>query len=67
MAAHDIAHDLGVLRLLHTHVTWSLQAVKAHDPREFGLDRFLILVHRQYSNLQRLTVSAFSSKAPKLY
>lgn len=38
MAAHYSAYELGVIGLLHTHVARPLQDVKAHDPRELGLD-----------------------------
>ena len=63
MAAHYLAHDISDAGLLYTHVKGSLQDVKAHGSREFGLDQFLIPLHRQHSNFECITVSAFSSIA----
>lgn len=57
MATYYLAHDLGVIGLLHSYVTRPLQDVKTHHPGEFGHDQLLISVHRQYRNLERITVS----------
>ena len=57
MAAHYLAHDLSIAGMLYTHVTWSFQNVKAHDPRELGLGDFLIPIHRQHCSLERIAVS----------
>ena len=64
MATHDLAHGLSVSGLLHTHATRTFQAVKAHDTRELGPDQFLISVHRQHRNFQRLAVSASHTITP---
>ena len=67
MATHYLAHDLSVVGMLHTHATWSLQDVKAYDPRELGSDQFLFPVHREHRNLERITVSAVRNIAAKHY
>ena len=67
MAAHYLAHSLGVIGLLHTHVTRPLQVVQAHGPRESGLDQLLIPIHCQHSNFERITVSAIHNVAPQCH